>query len=146
MISGHFKYLLLIVITALIANSFVIAEQTEKSTKTSVDSLAVLWTSGDPDVAEKVCFMYTHAAKKYNWFSEVVLIVWGPSSRLLAGDKTLQEKIKSMSEDGIKLKACVVCADSYGVSEDLRNLGIEVIPMGKPLTGYLKSGWKVLTF
>jgi hypothetical protein len=33
--------------------------------KTSPNSrLAVVWTSGDPDVAHQVCFMYTENAKK----------------------------------------------------------------------------------
>ena len=42
------------------------------------DTLVVVWSSGDPDVAEKSCLMYAHAAKKYNWFKAVILIVWGP--------------------------------------------------------------------
>ena len=37
---------------------------------TASDTLAVLWSSGDPEVAEKACLMYTHAAKKNNWFKE----------------------------------------------------------------------------
>ena len=60
------------------------------------DKLAVLWSSGDPDVGHKVCLMYTHAAKRAGWFDEVELIVWGPSSRLLAADKELQAKVKAM--------------------------------------------------
>ena len=54
--------------------------------KTASGKLAVLWTSGDPDVAHNVAFMYAHTAKKVGWFGEVTLIVWGPSQRLLAGD------------------------------------------------------------
>jgi hypothetical protein len=90
--------------------------------------------------------MYTHAAAKNKWFEEVRLIVWGPSARLLAGDKDLQAKLKAMQKDGVILQACVVCADSYGVSETLRRLGIEVKGMGKPLTELLQSDCKVLTF
>ena len=41
---------------------------------------------------------------------------------------------------------CVVCADMYGVSDSLRQLGIEVKGMGQPLSDYLKTDWKVLTF
>jgi hypothetical protein len=111
-----------------------------------VDKLAVLWTSGDADVAHQVCFMYTKAARTAGWFDEVVLIVWGPSARLLAGDKDLQQKIREMSQAGVIIQACVACADSYGVAQELRLLGIEVKPMGKPLTDMLKAGWKVLTF
>ncbi|MBT3288028.1 MAG: DsrE family protein [Victivallales bacterium] len=108
--------------------------------------LVVLWTSGDPEVAHKVCLMYTHAAGKNKWFDEVRLVVWGPSARLLAADKDLQAKIKTMMADGIKLEACVACASSYGVSDTLRELGIEVKGMGKPLSNYIQQGWKVLTF
>lgn len=108
--------------------------------------LAVVWTSADPDVAHRVCLMYTHAAAKNKWFEEVRLIVWGPSARLLAGDKDLQAKLKAMQKDGVILQACVVCADSYGVRETLRGLGIEVKGMGKPLTELLQSDCKVLTF
>ena len=108
--------------------------------------LAVVWSSADPDVAHRVCFMYTQNAAKNKWFGEVRLIVWGPSARLLAGDKDLQAKIKAMMKDGVVVQACVACADSYGVSETLRGLGIEVRGMGKPLTDILQSDYKVLTF
>ena len=110
------------------------------------DKLAVLWTSGDPDVAHRVALMYTHFAKKAGWFDKVTLIVWGPSQRLLVGDKDLQAKVKAMQGDGIIVEACIACAMSYGIVEDLKELGITVRGMGQPLTDYLKSDWKVLTF
>jgi len=108
--------------------------------------LAVVWSSGDPEVAYRVCFMYTHNAKKQGWFDEVLLVVWGPSSRLLAADKDLQAAVKAMMADGVQVQACVACANSYGVSDRLRDLGIEVRGMGPPLTEMLKSDWRVLTF
>ena len=37
--------------------------------------LAVLWTSGDPEVALNVAFMYTLNARRQGWFDEVTLIV-----------------------------------------------------------------------
>ncbi len=115
--------------------------------KVAPDSrLAVVWSSADPDVAHRVCFMYTDSAKKQKWFDEVTLIIWGPSARLLAGDKDLQAEIKDMMNDGVKVQACLACADSYGITEQLRKLGIEVKYMGKPLTDLIKGGWKVLTF
>ena len=39
-----------------------------------------------------------------------------------------------MKADGLVLEACIVCADSYGVTDRLRESGIDVKPMGKPLT------------
>jgi len=47
---------------------------------------------------------------------------------------------------GVELLACKACADRYGVSKRLEELGINVIYMGEPLTGYLKSDYAVLTF
>ena len=116
-------------------------ETTQKNSR-----LAVLWTSGDPEVAHRVCFMYTANAKKQKWFDEVTLIVWGPSARLLAGDKDLQAKVKAMLDDGVRVQACQACSDSYGVTEQLRKLGVDVKYMGKPLTELIQQGWHILTF
>lgn len=108
--------------------------------------LVVLWTSGDPDVANGIAFMYAHNAKRVGWFDEVTLIVWGPSQRLLVGDKDLQKEVKAMLDDGITVEACVACAMNFGIVDELKSLGITVKPMGVPLTDYLKGDCKVLTF
>jgi hypothetical protein len=110
------------------------------------DSLVVLWTSGDKEVATKMVFMYTLNAKKKNWWSAVTLIVWGPSAKLLSEDPELQKKITDMKSEGIKLEACKACSDQYGVSSALENLGIEVKYMGNPLTNYIKGEHHILTF
>jgi hypothetical protein len=132
-----------IVIVAVSSLVFVFDNHAQPKTP---DKLAVLWTSGDPEVAHKVCFMYTLNAKKQRWFDQVNLIVWGPSSRLLAGDKDIQAKVKQMQEAGVIVEACQACADSYGVSDKLRQLGIEVKYMGLPLSNMLKSDYKMLNF
>jgi len=104
------------------------------------DELVVLWTSGDREVALKMAFMYTLNSKRFKWgWKNVTLIVWGPSSKLLAEDKELQEHIVDMKEAGVKLQACKKCSDLYRVSDDQRRLGIEVKYMGKPLTDYLRD-------
>jgi hypothetical protein len=110
-------------------------------------NLMVVWTSADPDVAEKVCLMYTHAAKKYGWFAEVHLVVWGPSQRLLIGDPAIQAKVKAMQEDGVVIEACVACAKQLGLVDQIQALGYEVKGMGQPLTNALKDpGTEVITF
>ncbi len=133
--------LVLIAFTCVFLQRGFTQEETAPSGK-----LAVLWTSADPDVAHNVAFMYTHTAKKVGWFDEVTLIVWGPSQRLLIGDKSLQTKIKAMQKDGVIVEACIACAMNYDLVEELKALGIPVRGMGMPLTDYLKTGWKVLTF
>jgi hypothetical protein len=110
------------------------------------ERLNILWTSGDPEVAHRVGLMYTHAAKEYGWFPEVRLIVWGPSQRLLVADKDVQAKIAAMRESGVVVEACIACATSYGVVEDLQALGLEVKPMGGPLSDILKNDEHLVTF
>lgn len=130
---------------AFLLNHFDVHAQTNNPAN-SEDKLVVLWTSDDPYVAERVALMYTHAAKTNNWFNEVTIIIWGPSAKLTAENVKIQEKLKAMQKYGVVIEACIVCATSYGVEENLKSFGFEVKGMGKPLTDYLKSGAKVLTF
>jgi hypothetical protein len=127
----------------LAAARYTVAGDEEPSRKTQ---LAIVWTSGDPDVAHRMVLMYLHASTRNKWFTENRLIVWGPSARLLAGDKDLQAKLKQMMADGVVVQACIACADSYGVTNQLRAMGIEVKGMGKPLSDLIQTGWNVLTF
>jgi hypothetical protein len=110
------------------------------------NSLVVVWTSGDREVARKMVFMYTKNSKLRDWWGRVRLVVWGPSARLLADDRELQEELEDLKAARVELIACKACADLYGVTDKLRALGIEVIYMGQPLTEMLKSGWTCLTF
>jgi len=119
----------------------------DKKTKEEASGkVAVLWTSGDIEVATKVVVPYVFNSKKLGWWKTVRLIVWGPSAKLLSENKELQEQIKKMKEIGIELYACKWCADQYNVSFTLKKLGVEVIYYGKPLSEHLKSDWKVITF
>lgn len=120
--------------------------QNSKVAEGNSNKLAVIWTSNDPEVAEKVCFMYAQNAKKQGWFEEVVLIIWGPSIRLLAENDDLKADIIKIMDMGIPVEASLSCAQLYGVGPDLADLDIDVKPMGVPLTGYIKEGWKILTF
>jgi len=118
----------------------------ENAAQSSSDTLSILWTSGDPDVALKMVFMYASVAKQNNWFSEIELIVWGPSAKLTSENAEIQEKLAKMMKAGVKIEACKACADQYGVSDKLKSLGIDVKYMGVPLTKILKSNKKLVTF
>jgi hypothetical protein len=137
--------LILLTMGILLSLSIKINSQTATPEQTP-DKLVIVWTSGDPYVAERVALMYTHNAKTAGWFKEVTLVVWGPSAKLISENIKLQEKVKAMQKDGVVVEACIACANAYDVAEDLRKLGYDVKGMGKPLTDYLKSGAKVLTF
>ncbi|MGQ1785521.1 MULTISPECIES: DsrE family protein [unclassified Saccharicrinis] len=136
--------ILLIMAVMLLCNpKLTNAQEKEPAEK---EKLMVIWSSGDPEVAEKVCLMYTHAAKKYGWFQQVNLIVWGPSAKLLSENEDLQAKVKQMKQDGVIVEACIHCAKMYNVADELKEFGIDVKGMGKPLTKRLKEGWCQLNY
>jgi hypothetical protein len=140
------KLKIIIIILVSISVSAKHLNAQEMRTNSASDTLVVLWSSGDPDVAEKACLMYTGAAKKYGWFREVILIVWGPSEKLLAENSKLKEKVASMKKDGVIVEACIACSNMYGVTNELKVCEVDVKGMGVPLTRYLKRGYKVVSF
>jgi len=135
--------------TALILMAFVLSTgafaQNEKKMEDNSNKLADLWTSDDPNLAEKMAFMYTYNAKRQGWFDEVVLIIWGPSAKLAAENEMIQDYLQKMKEAGVKVEACLYCAKMYDVDKKLTELGVDVKGMGVPLTNYLKDGWKTLS-
>ena len=118
------------------------ADTTKISNK---DKLVVVWTSGDKEVAMKMVFMYTFNAKKYEWWEDITLLVWGPSSKLLSEDQDLQDYVKNMLDIDINVLACKGCADLYGVSDELEKLGVTVKYTGVDLTNFIKER-HVVTF
>lgn len=109
------------------------------------NELYILWTSGDRETALSMVFMYALNAKLKGWWEDVTLIVWGASSKLLAQDEELQGRIRQMIDAGVDVVACVACANMFGVTKILEELGIEVKAMGHPLTQLLKAGKQVLS-
>lgn len=109
------------------------------------EKLVVLWTSGDREVAIKMVFMYTYNAQARGWWEDITLVVWGPSAKLLTEDEELQGYMKKIIDAGVTVKACKGCSDQYGISEQLEDLGITVVYIGKELTDYIKEGREILT-
>ena len=140
--------LLLISLTVISFFNQPVICQTEEAVKNDIpanEKLVIIWTSGDKEVATKMVFMYTLNSKKFGWWEDITLVVWGPSQKLLTEDKELQEKIAEMKEAGITLRACKGCSDQYGISDQLENLGITAKYMGN-ITDFIKEGRHVLTF
>jgi len=111
----------------------------------AVDKLTVLWTTDDLVTTLDMVFMYVDNAKKFGWFEEITLVIWGPSAVLAAGNSVVQQHLQEMAGLGIKLSACKSCSDRHKVSKQLEALGIEVKYWGVGLTEVLKSDGKLLT-
>jgi hypothetical protein len=110
------------------------------------EKLLIIWTSGDKGVAKNMVLMYAMNAMLEGWWDEVTLLVWGPSSPLLAFDTELQSEMKKAKEAGVRVVACKRCALNYQVEQELLDLGLEVFFSGEFLTEWIKSGDHYITF
>lgn len=110
-----------------------------------MEKLNILWTNDNKETAHTMVFMYAINSKTRCWWDEVDVIIWGATAKLVAEDEEIQEKIKLAQHAGVNMLACLSCAAQYGVVDQLKSLGIEVKPMGEPLTEIIKSGEKLIT-
>lgn len=111
----------------------------------ATNKLLVLWTSNDKETALNMVFMYTKNSQVRGWWDEVNLVIWGASAKLVAEDKEIQEYIKKMIEEGVKVDACKACSDNLGVTEEIEKLGVNVKYVGEPFTKALKEGCRLIS-
>ena len=111
----------------------------------SSKKLTVLWTNDNLVTAKDMVFMYTINAKKFGWWEDITLLIWGDTAELAANAKDLHPFFAEMQDVGIHLTACKACADKHNVTERLEALGIEVKYWGIGLTEVLQGEGKLLT-
>ena len=138
-------------LTALIAfvlyvTSFAVAAEDKKGTESVPNSekLVMIWTSRDKEVATNMVLMYALNAKKFKWWDDITLVIWGPSQNLFLEDKDIQNAVKQIKDNGTVVKACRACAENYGIKDKLTKNGLIVEYID--LTGYIKGGYNVITF
>ena len=100
---------------------------------------------GDPVVFDKMVLMYAVNSLVRGWWEKVTVILWGETARLAAADPAVRERIVLAMEQGVKFSACITCAKELGVEQALRDMGLEVISWGPPLTELLKTRAPLLT-
>lgn len=109
------------------------------------ERLLVLWTSGERETALNMVFMYTVNSRRFDWWGEVTVLVWGAATRLAAEDAAVRARIAEARAQGVRVIACKACAENLGAVEQLESAGVEVFYTGTFLTDWLKSGDRMLT-
>ena len=112
----------------------------------ALDKIVVFWTSQDREVAKNMVFHYINNFQFESNWKRVKLVLWGPSTRLLALDKELQEGLEELKKNGIELQACESNIQDDDFSEDLIRLGFEIVSMNDPITEYRKAKWSIAVF
>jgi hypothetical protein len=89
--------------------------------------------------------MYAENSKLKGWWKEVILLIWGSSSKLVSEDEEIQNYLKSMQKEGIRIIACRQCAENYNIVQKLEKQNIDVFYTGEFLSNWLKSNSKIIT-
>lgn len=110
-----------------------------------MSKLNILWTTTNKETIFKMISMYSINAIKNKWWDEVEIIIWGGSAKLVGEDPQVQTEVLEMIHAGVKVKACQACTDSFGVTDRIKKLGVELDYMGQPLTQILKNDEKLLS-
>lgn len=108
-------------------------------------TLYILWTNDNFITSEKMVFMYGINAKRYKWWENVTIIVWGSTAKLVSENPEIQQLVQEAKLEGVHVTACKACAKQLGVTAALEKLDIEVIYWGEPLTRILKDDEKLIT-
>ena len=109
------------------------------------DKLYILWANGDPVTSELMVFMYARNSMINNWWSEVVLIIWGGSTKLVKNNIDMLNRLKELKSVGVNVMACRRCAEELGMVEQLEQLNIKVEYLGTFLTELIKNGEHLIT-
>ena len=110
-----------------------------------MEKLNILWTTTNRDTISKMIKMYAINAVHKGWWDKVNIIIWGASAQLVGENAEVQTEVKEMLEGGVTVQACQACAEQFGVADNIKALGVDVLYMGEPLTAYLKNDEKILT-
>lgn len=110
-----------------------------------MSKLTILWTTTERDTIFKMISMYAINSKRRGWWSDIDIIIWGGSAKVVGEDTQVQTEVLEMLNSGINVMACLSCTDSFGVTDTIRRLGVKVEYMGEPLTDALKADDKILT-
>ena len=105
----------------------------------------ILWTTDNKETALHMVCLYAHNALLKGWMDEVEVLVWGASQRLIAEDAEVRAKVEAMIQDGVKVVACLKCADSLNITAPLQTCGIDVHYTGELLSAWINSGESVIS-
>lgn len=107
--------------------------------------LYIIWTNADPVTSHNMVMMYATNSMLNRWWDEVVVVIWGATAKYVVEDEKIQERIEIARSAGVKFSSCLSCANNLGLTEDLKNLGFEVIRWGESLSTLIQNGEHVMT-
>ncbi|MCL1796000.1 MAG: tRNA (guanosine(37)-N1)-methyltransferase TrmD [Clostridia bacterium] len=117
----------------------------EKDTRVTKSKLHLLWTNTDIETSLHMVMMYATNSLVHRFWEEVTVILWGATPNLVVSHNEIQDAMRVAMNVGVAFSACISCAERYGIVDELRAFGVQVVPWGEPLSELLRSGSPLLS-
>lgn len=84
--------------------------------------------------------MYTMRALQEGWLEDVKLIFFGPGEHVLLQDAAVQKMVRKIKEAETPM-ACKFLSDRDGTSQQIEELGVDVVYVGRIISGLISDGY-----
>lgn len=101
--------------------------------------LLIVWKSNNEIDIHNFIVPYAYNSKKHQWFDEVEVLIWGASQEKVLEDTIIQQRVKNLIKNEIKVFACKMCADNINATELLERIGVTVMYTGVYLSDSQKD-------
>jgi len=101
--------------------------------------LHILWTNDNQHTSQFMVFFYATQSMVHRHWDEVTVILWGAPVKTITENKILQEEMNLARLAGVRFSACTSCANKFGVTDLLRELGVEIFAWTQPFTQLVKQ-------
>lgn len=111
------------------------------------ENLLIVISTSEADSIMKFPLLYGGVSIPRGYWKRVHIMFWGESIITLHETEKLQNMVEDMQGVGVEFSSCVVCAEEYGVVDELEALGIPCEHTGELLTQALKDDetWATMT-
>ena len=103
------------------------------------NNLHILWSNDNQHTSQFLVFFYATQSKVHKHWENVTVILWGAPVKTITENKVLQEELHLAKLAGVHFSACTSCANKFGVTEQLQELGVEIFPWTEPFTQLVKQ-------
>lgn len=101
--------------------------------------LLVVLSTGEREKA-LTGLMYAKNAIEQGWIEDIQVIFFGPIEKLMLEDEEIKDYAEAIAEQ-TECVACKYLSDRDEISEDIKQLGVEVDYVGRIISDYVKEGY-----
>ena len=103
------------------------------------DKVMVIIGTSDVDKA-KTGVTYCMRTLQEGWLEDAQLIFFGPGEQVLLESEDIQNMVKQIATANTPM-ACKAISDQKGTSEKIKELGVDVVYVGKIISDNIKAGY-----